>query len=92
LSYKQGLEYILRHDTSPLIRVVFYDHPGQANLNALPKNEAKRIVVVNKISDADYWLTAYTMPGCVCESYDIKIDYHTFYVHSMPIMSIIKLH
>jgi hypothetical protein len=45
LSYRQGFEWILRHDPSDLITVSVTSSPGWENLNILTPEERRRIVV-----------------------------------------------
>ena len=66
LSYRQGLEWIVRHDNSPQIRVNFNpgcaicsDVPGVLNHLMLPITDRKRIVTVTDPEQADYVITNY---------------------------------
>jgi hypothetical protein len=58
LSYRKGLQYIARHDRRPRIRVyAAQDGPGQGNWKMLRPSDRNRIVLVNRVEQADYFLT-----------------------------------
>jgi hypothetical protein len=66
LSYRQGLDWIVRHDNSPQIRVNFNPGcaicssvPGELNHLMLPITDRKRIVTVTDPAQADYVITNY---------------------------------
>ncbi len=47
LSYRQGFEWILAHDSGSLISVHVTSSPGWENLNILTQEQRKRLVVLN---------------------------------------------
>jgi hypothetical protein len=57
-SYKQSLEYILKHDHSPSINVSVENYPGRCNRKILTFKERKRINFV-KPEKATYFITNY---------------------------------
>ncbi len=56
LSYKEGLNYIARHDTSEYIRIYTVNSPDQINLNLLPVHDRNRFGTTSTIEEADYFL------------------------------------
>jgi hypothetical protein len=59
LSYRQTLEYIVRTDSSPRIRVFPFTYPGRVNTALLPPRDRARIELVFSPADADYVTTTY---------------------------------
>jgi hypothetical protein len=57
LSYKQALEELLRRDSRDSIRVAFENDPGPLNAAVLPSSLQRRLRVVKRREDADYFLT-----------------------------------
>ena len=49
ISYKQGLEYILRSDPSRAITVAVDNRPGEFNARILPRDERRRLVYVRPV-------------------------------------------
>jgi Dolichyl-phosphate-mannose-protein mannosyltransferase len=94
VSYKQGLEYILNHDTAQNIKVCPNDPPGFQNQERLSPNLRKRLEMVRELRDADYFLTTYRI---YCPRF--KGDYdtlapkemHSFVVNNSKVISIFKL-
>jgi hypothetical protein len=58
VAYKQGLEIILRHDTSSRIKISSQNPPCDLNLELLPDKDRKRFIFT-VIEDSDYFLTNY---------------------------------
>lgn len=58
LSYRQGFEWVLKHDSGSLIPITVTSSPGWENLNILRSNERKRIVM-NKKYRSKYILDNY---------------------------------
>jgi hypothetical protein len=56
LSFRQGLEWIVQHDTRPKIRVRARDG---MNLFMLPPAQRARLVIVSETEPADYFMTTY---------------------------------
>lgn len=59
LSYRQALEYIVRSDSSPAIRVQVANYPGIVNAMMLDPQDQARIRYVGPDTDADYFVTNY---------------------------------
>lgn len=59
LSYKQGLEFILKTDKSEQINIAAANSPGFLNFNSIPENERKRLIWNNDLSSSNYFLTNY---------------------------------
>ena len=59
LSFREGLEYILKQDETPQIKVCFSNAAGPNNILALAPGQQKRIVVVDAMDSADYFITNY---------------------------------
>lgn len=56
LSYRQGLEHLLRFDSSPEIRVGVSNHAGELNREILRRDDRKRILYVEE-GEATYYLS-----------------------------------
>ncbi len=59
LTYRRGLEAILRQDPRPIIHIHAANFAGEANAAILPADQAKRIHFVAEIEQADYFITNY---------------------------------
>jgi hypothetical protein len=59
LSYRKTLEYIVRTDSSPRIRIFPLTYPGRLNAIMLPPRDRARIDLVFSPADADYVTTSY---------------------------------
>lgn len=59
LSYRKALEYIARNDEREKIVVSVDNFPGIANASILPDDARSRLVVDEKLSNADYFITTY---------------------------------
>jgi PA14 domain-containing protein len=59
LSYRRGLEYVLRQDRRPSIRVLLKPGLGEASAAILPTGQRMRLVFVDRARDADYVLGNY---------------------------------
>lgn len=62
LSFKQGVDYIAAHDSSPKIKL--YGSGNSPDLYIrylLPEKDAARFVMVDSIEDADYFFTEYRL-------------------------------
>lgn len=49
LSYKQGLEYLLRFDPSEEIKVAVDNRPGELNVLILPRDQRRRLIIVQPL-------------------------------------------
>lgn len=57
--YKQGLEYIVKTDSSTTIKVHVANDPGILNSMILPAEQRNRLIYVDEIKQSDYFLTNY---------------------------------
>ncbi len=89
-SYKQALEYILKNDSSPSIKVAVANFPGVLNRQILIPKERKRIKIVIRKEKAKYFITNYR-----CHSGDYKelkkFKWHSIKVGNNTINAIFKL-
>jgi len=63
LSYRRGLEYVLRHDGRPDVRVLLKPGLGEASAAILPAAERMRLSFVGKRREAEYFLGNYRWHG-----------------------------
>jgi hypothetical protein len=59
LSYRRGLEYVLRHDRRPTVRVLLKPGIGEVSAAILPSADRKRLAFVDRGRDAEYYLGNY---------------------------------
>jgi hypothetical protein len=59
LSYRRGLEYVLRHDGRRSIRVLLKPGAGDVSAAILPSADRKRLAFVDRRRDAEYYLGDY---------------------------------
>ena len=59
LSYRTALEYIVRTDPSPRIRLFVTTFPGRANIAMLLPRDRERLALVRTPEEADYFVTHY---------------------------------
>jgi hypothetical protein len=59
LSYKMGLEFVLRNDASEIIPVYVAEDSGRNNALILPPSERRRLLFVDRPAEAKYFLGAY---------------------------------
>ncbi len=88
LSYKQALEYILKHDADEYIPVAVENYPGMLNTYFLPPLDRKRIKVVGKASEAKYFLSNYRWHR---EAYNNLKEFYSIKINGGKIMGIYKL-
>lgn len=73
LSYKEGLDYILKNDSSPTILICAAEHqPGFINTKLFPESEQARLSFTDEIELSDYFLTSYRFHHL---PYNFKADY-----------------
>jgi hypothetical protein len=89
LSFRQGLEYIVKNDKRPLIKLAANVPPPLIN-NAvfLERRDISRLRLVH-INQADYFLTNYRWHP---QSYPLNQEVFTITVDNQKIMSVFKLH
>ena len=59
LTYRPALEYIVRTDSSAIIRILVANFPGRVNALMLPAADRARLRYVNSEEDADYFISNY---------------------------------
>lgn len=80
LSYKQGLEWILKNDTSDKIHIFENEEPVYENQNRLQASERDRLIFVKEYKDSDYALSTYrtalnrNYPDNLNEVYSISVE------------------
>ncbi len=88
-SYKQGLEYILKTDTSPRITVAFERKSGLANVFILPVKDRKRLIITNP-ENATYFISNYRFHPQDYTEYKGK-EVYAIQVMNNTILSVFKL-
>ncbi len=58
-SYRKALEYILTHDSSPVLKIHVSNVSGEYNYDILKSGDRKRIRYVENDNQADYFITNY---------------------------------
>jgi hypothetical protein len=88
LSFRQALEYVVKHDKRPLI-TVSTNVPAPLINNAIfiEKSDVRRLRLA-RINHADYFLTNYRWHP---EAYDFNNEVFTITVYNQKIMSVFKL-
>ena len=79
LSYKQGLEYILKSDNRTSIKIAVENYPGLQNAKILSPQDRARLQYV-ELKDADYFLTNYY------DSHNKVYEYNE--IHSIKVMNV----
>jgi len=79
LSYRKALEYILRNDKSKIVSVCVANWPGKANADILTPDDRSRLLYVENLQEAKYFLSNYRWhkeeyPYYDKEYYSISID------------------
>jgi hypothetical protein len=88
LSYRRGLEYVLRHDGRPDVRVLLRPGLGEASAAILPAAERMRLVFVEKRREAEYFLGNYRWHG---EEYPFRREVFAVRVGDADIMTVYDL-
>jgi len=60
-AYKEGMDYILAHDTSSIIRVYNSLDPVANAVRLLPETTKKRILLVGQTEHPDYFITNFRL-------------------------------
>jgi hypothetical protein len=88
LSYKEGLEYVLNHDSSHYLKISVENLPGELNTYLLSDEDRERVHIVKSITSSDYYLTnnrdLKNVPG-----YERKI--HEIKTTAGPVLSLYKI-
>ena len=78
LSYRRALEYVLEKDGGERINISVVNYPGGLNALILKPGEKERLVYVENLWDAEYYLTldgnTRGCPQCKEEFYSIKAE------------------
>ena len=85
LSYREGLEYIFKHDAREKIKVAVDHQPGWVNAQMLPRSDSKRLYYTLTASDADYIITNYRQHP---EDYPYKNEYYSIKIGGAKILSV----
>lgn len=90
LSYRQGLQYVLKASDKPEIKVKVNNLPGELNNMLLPADQRTRLKYVTDSTQADYFLTEYRFhPQDYL--YKKEQEVYTIDVDGYKIMSVFKL-
>lgn len=89
VSYKQGFEYILKHDDSKNINLAVQNMPGYLNEDMLSEEGENRIHMKN-INEADYFLTEFRFHSFAPDSLEDK-KFHTIKIANSTVLQIYKL-
>jgi hypothetical protein len=88
LSYKQGIDYILAHDSSRKIDLFVDDFPGEEYINyMLPQEQVPRLFL-RSLKNSDYFVTVFRYHP---EDYTIGEEYYSLSVRGVKIMAVYKL-
>lgn len=90
LSYLPGLRYILKSDKSDVIKLYILNTPGRMNAYLLYPNQRKRLLYVDDIKQADYFITNYRWhpqpyTEFTQEVFSVKVE-------NASILSVFRLH
>ena len=79
LSYRKGLEYILKTDTGNSIPFATFNTGGKDNVLLLPEEQRNRLVNVGDINNASYFLTNFRGGSPIRTSMDNIYPYKKYY-------------
>ena len=88
LSYRKGLEYILKKDRNKIIKVYVANWPGKANAHMLTSDDIKRLLYVKNLEEAKYFLSNYRWHK---EEYPLKEEYYSIKIDGTKIMVVYKM-
>jgi hypothetical protein len=88
LSYRQALEYILDHDSQKLIKVHAANQPGIENAKILTSKQRKRLLFVDDINEAKYFLSNFRWHK---EDYPYEDEYYSIKRGNAIIMAVYRL-
>jgi hypothetical protein len=86
-AYKEGMDYIISHDTSPVIRVSASE-PERNAVAMLPERDKERIISVAESEHPDYFITNFRMHP---DDYNYPIVFYEVRVLNSTIMRVYKL-
>jgi hypothetical protein len=87
LSYRQGLEHVLRNDASSVIKVNTANFPGKLNAKILEAKERERLQYVS-LEDATYFLSDFRYHP---QDYPFGRQFYSINVNGAKIMAVYKL-
>ena len=76
LSYRKGLEYVLKHDSSRKIIIYDTNLPIRTNAMILPKKQRKRLAFTKNLQICDYYITNFrnnVPPSGSVKRYSVKV-------------------
>jgi len=88
LSYRKALEYILENDASEVIKVNVANWPGKANADILPPDDRGRLLYVENLQEAKYFLSNYRWHK---DEYPFKEEYYSIKIDGAKIMVVYKI-
>jgi hypothetical protein len=88
LSYRKALEYIVRSDSSPVIRIQVPNFPGRVNALMLQPGDRFRLQYVPRDAEADYFVTNYRSHP---ENYPYPREVFSVRVGNASIASVFRL-
>jgi hypothetical protein len=88
LSYREGLEYILEHDKHDSIKVYVPGKVGRDSIQMLRADERKRLVLVDKPVEANYYLTNFRWQDKRLAAGD---EFHSVEVGGVKILTIYRV-
>ena len=87
LSYRQGLEYLLRYDSSSVVKVNVANLPGELNARILKPEQRHRLRFV-PLNEATYFLSNFRSHP---QDYEVGREWHAVTVDGMKILAVYKL-
>ena len=87
LSYRKALEYILRNNTDNVIKIYVANYPGMANALILTFNDRKRLMYVEDLREARFFLSNYRWHR---EEYPYASEYYSIKIDDAKIMVVYK--
>ena len=89
LSYRKALEYIVRTDSSPKIRIFTTTYPGRLNVAMLPGRDRARVDLVYSDAEAEYVMTNFRYHP---RDYPYPHEVFSVQVGNASIASVYRLH
>jgi hypothetical protein len=92
LSYRAGLEWILKHDSAPQVTVSSpWPDMVYANSLILPADQRRRLrIVYDTVPGIQYFITS-CGSYAPCYSKNLGREVHTIYVGGLPVLSVNQL-
>jgi hypothetical protein len=86
-STKQGYDYILSHDSRPLIKVSYSHEPLYNNYLMLTEEQKKRVQLMEHSDDFDYYMTNFR---CHPDDFDIPNTVYNVKVLNSSVLRVYK--